>query len=315
MNKKTFYFFITIISIISTLKILFDNKIISKDIILSNLISETINAKSTIANEITESLYRPTEIIYSSLNKIVPKDNLSIFSNVEDEYNFENDNTNYVEDPNPKKIDEPLVYIYNTHQLEEYEKGNTDEYTIKPNVMIASYIIRESLNNLGINSIVETGNIKEYLNNHSLNYSKSYEASRYYMLNAIEQYPSLKYFVDIHRDSSTIDKTLYNKDGKEYARILFIIGLDHDNYKPNLDMTLRLNELIEADYEGISRGIYKKSGQNVNGIYNQDINDTTILIEVGGVDNTLEQVNNTCELIAIYLKKYIEENNGEKKEK
>ena len=135
------------------------------------------------------------------------------------------------------------------------------------------------------------------------------------MLNAIEQYPSLKYFVDIHRDSSTIDKTLYNKDGKEYARILFIIGLDHDNYKPNLDMTLRLNELIEADYEGISRGIYKKSGQNVNGIYNQDINDTTILIEVGGVDNTLEQVNNTCELIAIYLKKYIEENNGEKKEK
>ena len=42
----------------------------------------------------------------------------------------------------------------------------------------------------------------------------------------------------------------------------------------------------------------KKTGANVNGVYNQDLSPNCILIEVGGVDNTIEEVNNTMDAIA-----------------
>ena len=52
----------------------------------------------------------------------------------------------------------------------------------------------------------------------------------------------------------------------------------------------------------------QKQGLNVNGIYNQDISPNSILIEVGGVDNTIEEVYNTMNALADILNKYI---NGE----
>ena len=46
-------------------------------------------------------------------------------------------------------------------------------------------------------------------------------------------------------------------------------------------------------------------------IFNQDLSSHAILLEVGGVDNTIEEVNNTLEVIANVLKEYIiEELNG-----
>ena len=48
-----------------------------------------------------------------------------------------------------------------------------------------------------------------------------------------------------------------------------------------------------------------KEGINVNGIYNQDISSNSVLIEVGGVDNTIEEVYNTMNAIANILYKHI----------
>ena len=44
-------------------------------------------------------------------------------------------------------------------------------------------------------------------------------------------------------------------------------------------------------------------------IFNQDLSPHAILLEVGGVDNTLEEINNTLYVIAKVLYDYI--NNGE----
>ena len=53
----------------------------------------------------------------------------------------------YVEDPYPEKeVTEPIVYLYNTHQLEEYKQENQESYNVTPNVMMLSYIVREKLN-------------------------------------------------------------------------------------------------------------------------------------------------------------------------
>lgn len=46
-------------------------------------------------------------------------------------------------------------------------------------------------------------------------------------------------------------------------------------------------------------------------IFNQDLSSHAILLEVGGVDNTIEEVNNTMQVIAEVLNEYInEELNG-----
>ena len=62
-----------------------------------------------------------------------------------------------------EEINEPLIYIYNTHQTEEYRKTNNNSYNITPTVMHASLILQKDLEKLGISSIVEKNSIKEIL--------------------------------------------------------------------------------------------------------------------------------------------------------
>ena len=76
-------------------------------------------------------------------------------------------------------------------------------------------------------------------------------------------------------------------------------------YKHQLGYLNKLNDLLNTYYSGISRGIITKSGTGVNGIYNQNLSPNCILIEVGGNENTIEEVYNTIEVLADILNKYI----------
>jgi len=203
----------------------------------------------------------------------------------------------------------PIVYIYNTHDEEWYQKENNNEYNITPTVKMATYYLQEKLNNLGISTIIEKRNIKSILNEKNWLYKYSYQASRIYLEDTYNNNPSLKYFIDLHRDSSVREKTIVDINGKTYAKIMFIVGLEHSNYKENLQVTEKLNNLIKKYYPTLSRGIYKKSGVGVNGIYNQDFNKNCILIELGGQYNTIEEISNTLDILAPILKEFINEEN------
>ena len=111
-------------------------------------------------------------------------------------------------------------------------------------------------------------------------------------------YPTLNYFIDIHRDSVGEDITTTTINNKVYAKILFVLGLENKNYKENKVLITKLNDYLNSHYKGISRGIYEKKGSGVNGVYNQDFHPNTILIEIGGVDNNMESVVNSTEIIA-----------------
>ena len=67
----------------------------------------------------------------------------------------------------------------------------------------------------------------------------------------------------------------------------------------------KINDIANKYYPGLSRGIYKKEGPGVDGIYNQDISSNSILIELGGVDNNIDEVLNTTEAISNILYYYI----------
>lgn len=214
--------------------------------------------------------------------------------------------SNYVEDPYDNQAPtEPVVYLYNTHQSEEYSTDNLASYNVKPTVMMTSYILREKLNNNGIPTIVEENDVTEFLRTNNWNYASSYKVTKLLMEDAYSKNSTLNYFVDLHRDS--VNKTISSTTigDKKYAKILFIVGLENPNYAQNLKMTETLNEQFNEKYPGLSRGIYKKQGSGVNGVYNQDFHPNTILIEVGGQYNTIDEVFNTCEAISEVLTEYI----------
>lgn len=214
----------------------------------------------------------------------------------------------YMEDPNKEDSQSPLIYIYNSHQLENYNNEDLAIYGITPNVLMASYLLKEKLNKNGIATIVEDTNLTEFLTMNHWDYSYSYRASRIFLLDKLNTYKTLKYFIDIHRDSVGKKMTTVSIKNRDYARILFVVGLEHANYQSNLDLANTINAMFLKKYPGLSRGVYKKSGAGVNGIYNQDISSQAILIELGGVDNTITEVMNTINAIADVLSTYIKEN-------
>ena len=217
------------------------------------------------------------------------------------------ENISLVNNEEEVKSNEPLIYIYNTHDEEAYYNSYLNPYNIVPDVKLASYYFQERLKDLGIESVVEKRKIKDVLEGNGWNYRYSYNASRVYLEEVSKNNPSIKYFIDLHRDSVGKDKTTTTINGKSYARVMFLVGLEHENYQKNLDLATRLNELISQFDSTLSRGIYQKEGPGVNGIYNQDFSSKAILIEVGGQYNTIEEVANTIEVIARVLKDYLGE--------
>ena len=204
---------------------------------------------------------------------------------------------------------DPIIYLYNTHQTEEYKTTELVDYTVSPTVMINDYILQDLFDKSNYPTIVEEESISNILSQNNWRYVNSYKASRILLENSIIKYPSLKYFIDIHRDSLPRDKTTIEIDGKNYAKVIFIIGLENNNYQENLSFTEKINNKMNEYYPGLSKGIYKKEGEGVNGVYNQDFSKYTILIEIGGYENTtLEVLNTTLAFSKCFLEVINEDN-------
>ncbi len=274
---------------------------------INNIINKMFNMVSNI------SINNPTTLLDNGLMSLVDVSyvNSDIISSIayEDDYSNMNElekSNPYIVDPNPKEIVNPRVYIFNSHQLENYSMKNMEPHNIRPNVMMASYIMREHLNKLGLPTIVDETNLTEFLRINSWTHADSYKASRIPLLDAINKYETLEFFIDIHRDSPRRDITTVTIDDKLYARVMFVVGLENPKYKYNLKLAQDLNAMINEKYPKLSRGILTKKGKGVNGLYNQDVSPNMILLEIGGIGNTIDEVANTTEIMAQIIYKYIQ---------
>ena len=321
-KKKNFKFLIIIIFIYFIFSYTFYNsfkndKNISNEQFILFLLN---NGNANFTNE-----YKFPNIVNQTMSYILKIDfskpetlfneNILGYTNESDEEEYSNleelkEISYYISDPNKVDVDNPIVYIYNSHQLENYDNYNLEIYGITPNVLMASYLLKEKLNQKGISTIVEDTNLTEFLELNNWNHASSYKASRIFMLDKQNTYKSLKYYIDIHRDSINKKLSTVTINNKSYARILFVVGLEHHSYQKNLNLANELNNLFNKHYKGLSRGVLKKEGSNVNGIYNQDISPNAMLIEVGGVDNNIDEVMNTINAISDILAIYIGEHNG-----
>lgn len=317
-SKKIFkfLFFISIIvtSFTFTLKYMMKSNNITKDEYLNYLLNkayfkenDNFIIKESIKLLSKKDIKNPSSLIDNKFKNKKEKIELKKDATAgEDNYKEDlySKITTYV-DNNTKNDDNPLIYIYNSHQLETYSNIGLESNNITPNVMMTSYLLKEELKKKGISSIVEDTNISDFIKISGLSSDSFYASTRIFLKNAMNKYSSLKYFIDIHRDSVNKDISTAIINNKKYARILFVLGSTNSNYKENEKVMKALDSISDKQYPNLSRGIYYRPTPNWPDSYNQDLNSGIILIEVGGKENTIEEVSNTVNALSNIIYSFI----------
>ena len=292
--KFLFFLLIFLLSIYITFQLLLNSsvKINDKDfvkIILSNSYSKKNNTINELVKKIKKD-YSPVNLLMTNYyDLVIPKKKT----------------TKVI-----KKNNDFKIYIYNTHQTEEYAPNTFLEGQVKPTVMMASYIMEDVFIKNGYSTLVEERSISEQLKNNNWKYYKSYDASRIYIDDTKKNNPTIEYFIDVHRDSLPKDKTTVEINNKSYAKTIFLIGTENPNYQENLDFVTRINNILNEKYPNLSKGIYQKGGRGVNGVYNQDNSKHTMLVEIGGPDNTTDEVLNSTLAFCDAFLEVISKNEG-----
>lgn len=157
----------------------------------------------------------------------------------------------------------PYIYIYNSEPLNAYK----DEFNIKPNVMMTSYILTMKLNELGISTIRESTNINDFSMLNNMNNVDT--------INVLSDYDSTKYYINI--DRSDYGRDIYI-NGKLYSVINFYVNKD------NVDLVKKINLNLNSNYNGISK------------IYLSDNDD--FKIEIGNKNSNMNNIVNSVDALS-----------------
>lgn len=202
--------------------------------------------------------------------------------------------TTEIETPTFNEVELPsrTIYIYNTHQTEEYKDGT---------ILDASKVLKQKLEENNIKVILEKTDIAKEIRSKGLLYKDSYKITR--SLLEKNKNDNISLYIDLHRDSSSKTVTTATIDNKSYAKVMFVIGGKHKTYKENYRVANELNKLFKNYNKTLTRGIYVRKSSS----YNQDLANNIILIELGGQNNTMEEINNTIDVLTDIIIYYIGE--------
>lgn len=183
------------------------------------------------------------------------------------------------------------VYIYNTHQGEQY---------VSFNVVEGAHYLKQSLEQKGYQCDVESNDFEQYKSAHSITYDKSYTVSKMYLEQSLSNHGNYDLIIDFHRDS--IDKNLstITHGDKNYAKIMFVVGKSSGKFEKVNQMSEDLSNRANAIVPKISRGVYVKQSH-----YNQGTSDNMVLIEVGAQSNTKEEIMNTVDVLSATIDGYL----------
>lgn len=190
------------------------------------------------------------------------------------------------------------VYLYNTHDLEQYKDFIQN---IKINVGNASLLLSNNLKSIGIDVIVEKQKVSDLTNN---DLSKSFDTSKILIENIIQN-ENIDLFIDLHRDDEKKEVTTLELNGKKYAKVKFVVGRKNKNYMLNYNLTELINRKITEKYPDLTRGIVL----NDNYTYNQELSEKIIFINIGGYENDIVEVKNTIDLLGPIIKEVLDEEN------
>ena len=203
-----------------------------------------------------------------------------------------------------------VIYIYHSHSRESFLPylKNTDNpedaFHSKANITYVGEMLGKALERRGVGTIVDSTDIVQVLGSRNLDYNSSYNISGELVSSARNDNSKLEIFLDIHRDSLRKNSTTMEINEEDYARLLFVVGTGHEEFERNLTFAEDLHKIFVAQYPGLSKGILQKDSSTGNGIYNQDLSPNSVIVEIGGVDNTVEELHRTTEVLADVISDY-----------
>lgn len=197
----------------------------------------------------------------------------------------------------------PLVYIFNTHPTEGFNDDELNIHNITPTIRAMSDVLKEKLEELGVPTYVEQGDVSKYLKDNNLHYNYSYDGSTLFLKEFLEKNDSVKLFIDLHRDGVAYENSVTTIDDKKFAKVMFVVGGGHVNYNSTLNASTKLNNYLKNNYPTITRGLYDRP----DCAFNQATTKNMVLIELGGHENNVSEVLNTIDILARSIKEYIYE--------
>lgn len=222
----------------------------------------------------------------------LPKDDTSPIASPEDA-----EHNNGEQQAEVEEATKPVAFIYHTHNRESWNsESDKDAQSTNNNITLVGERLAEELEKLGLGAMVSDTDYPTAVPNYEWEYS--YKYSRKTVKEAIASNDELQYVFDLHRDSQKRKYTTAEINGESYAQVYFIIGQRNPNWKENEAFALKIHEKLEEQYPGLSRGIWGKNANSGNAEYNQSLSSQSVLIEVGGVDNTIEESYRTAKALA-----------------
>jgi len=191
----------------------------------------------------------------------------------------------------------PQILIYHTHGSEAYTQTEQSRYVESDayrttdctrNVVQVGEEMARVFRDMGFEVLHDT-TLYDYPV-----YSGAYERSRAGVTQRLEEYPTIRFVLDVHRDA------LVDRDGSAYkliaqeqeekvAQVMLVVGSDasgaaHPHWRENLSLALQVQLALTKEHTQLARPIVLRSTR-----FNQDITTGSLLVEVGGHGNTLEE--------------------------
>ena len=193
---------------------------------------------------------------------------------------------------------DPQILIMHTHATEDYRlsaglwyrPGDGSRTTDRDlNMCAVGRVIADTLNAAGLNTLHD-----ETLNDYP-SYTGSYANSRSVVQQYLSQYPSIKIVLDVHRDAIETENgsrmaPVCTVNGRQAAQGMIICGCDNGttvslpNYRLNLRFAAAWETAMESLYPGFTRPVLFSYR-----FYNQDLTPGSLLIEIGGHGNNLNE--------------------------
>ena len=193
---------------------------------------------------------------------------------------------------------DPQVLVMHTHATEDYRlsaglwfsPGDGARSTDRSiNMCAVGRVVADTLNAAGINTLHD-----ETLNDYP-SYTGSYANSRAVVQQYLAQYPSIKVVLDVHRDAIESEggaryAPVCTVDGRQAAQVMLICGCDNGttvqlpNWRQNLRFAAAWERSMEGMYPGFTRPVLFSYR-----FYNQDLTTGSLLIEIGGHGNNLNE--------------------------
>lgn len=186
---------------------------------------------------------------------------------------------------------DPKVLIIHTHGTEAYidtgENGITRSKNTEKNIVRAGEELANVLKAYGI-PVIHSKTMHD-----EISYVKAYENSKKEAKEYLEKYPTIEYIIDVHRDAIGTEenpvKTETEINSRKTAQLMFVMGTNasggnHPDFEKNLTVAANIQQKANKLFPELMRPV------NIRPIiFNQNLTDGCMILEVGSDANTLEE--------------------------